>query len=38
MVEDPNTAHDVLNKFNTFKIVIVWELDFVKIVKRCQKI
>jgi len=31
-VEDPNTIQDVLDKFNTFKIVVVWELDFVKIV------
>ncbi len=33
MVEDPNTSQDALDKFNTFKIVIVWELDFVKVVK-----
>jgi hypothetical protein len=29
----PNTTDDVLDKFNTFEIIIVWELDFVKLVK-----
>jgi hypothetical protein len=32
-VEDPNTTDDVLKKFSTFKIVVVWELDFVKLIK-----
>jgi hypothetical protein len=32
-VEDPNTRQDVLNKFSIFEIIVVWELDFVKIVK-----
>ncbi len=32
-MEDPNTTHDVLDKFNTYKIVVVWELDFVKIIR-----
>jgi hypothetical protein len=38
MVEDTNTTHDVLDKFNTFKIVIVWELDFVKIIRMLKKL
>lgn len=38
MVEDPNTAHDVLNKFNTFQIVTMWELDFVKIIKMSKNL
>jgi hypothetical protein len=32
-MEDPNIAQDVLDKFSTFEIVVVWELDFVKICK-----
>ncbi len=32
-MEDPNIAHDVMDKFSTFKIIVVFELDFVKIVK-----
>jgi hypothetical protein len=33
LAEDPNTAQDVLDKFSTFEIVIVCELDFEKIVR-----
>jgi hypothetical protein len=32
-VEDPNITQDVLDKFSTFEIVVIWELDFVKICK-----
>jgi hypothetical protein len=32
-VEDPNTTHDVLDKFNMFKTIVVCELDFVKIMR-----
>ncbi len=31
-MEDPNTTQDVLDKFGTFEIVVVWELD-VKIIR-----
>ncbi len=32
-MEDPNITQDVLDKFSTFEIIVVWELDFVKIVR-----
>ncbi len=32
-MEDPNIAKDSFLKISTFEIIIVWELDFVKIVK-----
>ncbi len=32
-MEDPNITHDILNKFSTFEIIVVWELDFEKIVR-----
>jgi hypothetical protein len=37
-VEDPNIAHDVLDKFSMFEIVVVWELDFVKIVRMSKNL
>ncbi len=35
---DPNIARDVLDKFSTFKIIIVWELDFVKIIRMSKNL
>ncbi len=37
-MEDPNTTRDVLDKFNTFEIIIMWELDFVKIVRMSKNL
>jgi hypothetical protein len=37
-VEDPNTTQDVLDKFSTFEIIVMWELDFVKIVRMSKKL
>jgi hypothetical protein len=37
-MEDPNIAQDILEKFNTFKIIMVWELDFVKIMRMSKKL
>jgi len=37
-VEDPNTTHEILEKFSVFEIVIVWELNFVKIMKMSKNL
>jgi hypothetical protein len=37
-VEDLNIAHDVLDKFSIFKIFVVWELDFIKIIRMLKNL